>query len=105
MNRYITRLLAGTLLVTLYSTAALAHDPSAHQSEATKPDCSAMQGMDSANMDAKDPVMQAMQMQCAAGTTAQGHHGGEEMSSSKAMHSGDHHGNAGAGDNAHQDSH
>ena len=105
MNRYITRLLAGTLLVTLYSTAALAHDPSAHQSEATKPDCSAMQGMDSANMDAKDPVVQAMKLRCAAEPAAQGHHGNEVMPGSKAMHSGDHHGNAGAGDNAHQDSH
>lgn len=56
-----------TALLVLSAQTALAHDPAEHAKEAaakTGPDCAAMQNMDMATMDMKDPVMQAMHRQC-----------------------------------------
>ena len=69
------------LLVTL---AAFAHDPSEHSATNSKPDCAAMDSMDHASMDIKDPVMQAMMKKCMSdmpqGDSHHGHDSGEENS-------------------------
>ena len=45
--------------------AANAHDISLHVQDGEAPKCEMMDGMDHANMDMDDPVMQAMMMKCA----------------------------------------
>ena len=56
-------LIIGVALVPL--SAANAHDISLHVQGAEAPKCEMMDGMDHANMDKDDPVMQAMMMKCA----------------------------------------
>ena len=45
--------------------AANAHDISLHVQDGEAPKCEMMEGMDHANMDMDDPVVQAMMMKCA----------------------------------------
>lgn len=59
-----------TLAAALFTVAqtAFAHDPAEHAKEAAAakagPDCAAMQGMDHAKMDMKDPVILALMAKC-----------------------------------------
>lgn len=57
-------------------SAANAHDASLHAQDAEAPKCEMMEGMDHSKMDMNDPVMQAMMMNCAHSTSAdgEGHH-------------------------------
>jgi len=55
-----------SLLVLGSASLAFAHDPSEHEKEMPKADCSKMKEMDHSKMDMKDPVVQAMMKQCHA---------------------------------------
>lgn len=48
----------------LLAASTYAHDPAEHAKEVGQPDCSSMKGVDPAQMDMKDPVMQAMMQKC-----------------------------------------
>ena len=62
-NRYKLYLAVPALFVAL---SAYAHEPGEHANEAQALDCSAMGEVDHAEVDASDPIMQAMMMKCQA---------------------------------------
>ena len=57
-----------TIVTTLFTVSAQAHDPAMHEKEAKTADCDQMKNMDMSKMDPNDPVMKAMHEKCAAGT-------------------------------------
>ncbi|MCZ6618164.1 MAG: hypothetical protein O7E57_08515 [Gammaproteobacteria bacterium] len=62
MSKRVSLLLAGTLMLALYTGLSLAHDPKEHKAES--PDCAALKEMDVSQTDKNDPVMKAMLQKC-----------------------------------------
>lgn len=52
------------LTLSLLSNAVIAHDPALHKKTAEKPNCAAIKDMDHSQLEAGDPVMQAIMAQC-----------------------------------------
>ncbi len=78
MSKYISVLSASALILALYVTPGLAHDPKEHKAKSTMPDCAAMKNMDASKMDMNDPVMKAMMQKCRGEKHADEHSADEE---------------------------
>lgn len=63
MQRLLLGFLAAIPALLIAATVS-AHDPSEHASGSEAPDCEAMHGIDTAKMEADDPMMQALMQKC-----------------------------------------